>query len=600
MFEKKRKIRETSFNAIATEEFFKRRSLLVFCGFVLLFSAIIVRSFIILLFSPSSKNLEAIAHRQYEKNLALSEYRGTIYDRRQVPLAISIRKPSLFINPKIFAPTPKESYLISKYLGIKAGAIKKMIDKEKYFGWLKRKIPMESADRIMGLNIRGLFKVMEPDRYYPFGADMAPTLGYVGVDNRGLIGLERKLDKDLRGNSFNIFNTQDARGKPIFIKSDFAAPEKSGNNIYLTIDQAIQEIAQRELLVGVKNAKAKQGFVIVSDPHTGRILALANYPTFNPNERLGIKLEATQNHALLDTYEPGSVIKSVVLAGVLKRNLVTPNEEHFCENGVLRGDNWQIKDDHPFKTLDTTGVMVHSSNICTYKIAKRIGPEGLYQAIKEFGITTNDSLLDFPGQVTGYMERPEKWRQIRFANIAFGQGMTTTGLEMVTAYGAIANGGHLMKPYLIDRIESSDGLIIKSNASKIIRTVLTPDQSKTMRKMLQAVVDDGTGRSARLEGYTAGGKTGTSEKVDPLTKAYSPTKRTASFIGFTPIEDPHLVIYVVIDEPGNAPYYGALWAAPVFKSVGEKTLKYLNVAPDKVGAQQVTIAKGLLPNKAQM
>ena len=245
MFKGKRNIRDTSFNGIATEEFFKRRSFIVFVGFALLFAAIIVRSFVILLFSPSSKNLEAIAHRQYQKNLALSEYRGTIYDRRQVPLAISIRKPSLFINPKIFSPSPKETYLISKYLGTKPGTIKKLVDKEKYFGWLSRKIPMENADRIMGLGVRGLFKVMEPDRYYPFGADLAPTLGYVGVDNRGLIGLERRLDKDLRGNTFNIFNSQDARGKPIFIKSDFAAPEKSGNNIYLTIDQAIQEIAQR-------------------------------------------------------------------------------------------------------------------------------------------------------------------------------------------------------------------------------------------------------------------------------------------------------------------------------------------------------------------
>ena len=350
----------------------------------------------------------------------------------------------------------------------------------------------------------------------------------------------------------------------------------------------------------MKNARAKQGFVIVSDPHTGRILALANAPTFNPNERDGLKLDLAQNHALLDTFEPGSVIKPVVISGVLKKNLVTPEEEHFCENGVLHGDNWQIKDDHPFKTLDTTGVLVHSSNICTFKIAKRIGPDGLYQAIKEFGITTGDSIIDFPGQVTGYMVRPEKWRPIRFANVAFGQGMTTTGLEMVTAYGAIANGGHLMQPYLVDRIESSDGLIVKSNASKVIRTVLNPDQSKTMRKMLQAVVEMGTGKSARLEEYTAGGKTGTSEKVDPLTKAYSSTKRIASFIGFTPIDDPHLVIYVVIDEPSNTPYYGALWAAPVFKNIAEKTLKYLNVAPDKVTLPQVTIAKGLLANKAQM
>ena len=573
---------------------------MVLWGFVFLFAIIVVRSFVIHLFSPSSKSLEAMAHRQYGKNLALSEYRGTIYDRRQVPLAISIRKPSLYINPKIFAPTPKETYLISKFLGIKTSSIKRAVDKEKYFAWLKRKVSVENADRITGLNIKGLYKVMEPDRYYPFGSDLSPILGYVGIDNRGLLGLERKLDKDLKGNSFNIFNSQDARGKPIFYKTDFAAPEKSGNNIYLTIDQAIQEIAQKELIIGIKNARAKQGFVIVSDPHTGRILALANYPTFNPNDRMGIKLEMTKNHALLDTFEPGSVIKPVVISGVLKRNLVQPNEEHFCENGVLRGDKWQIKDDHPFKTLDTTGVLVHSSNICTYKIAKRMGPEGLFQTIKEFGITTNDSQVDFPGQISGYMERPEKWRQIRFANIAFGQGMTTTGLEMVSAYGAIANGGHLMQPYLIDRIESSDGLITKSNASKIIRTVLNPDQSRIMRKMLQAVVDVGTGKSAGLEEYTVGGKTGTSEKVDPATKAYSPTKRIASFIGFTPIEDPHLVIYVVIDEPGNTPYYGALWAGPVFKNVAEKTLKYLNVAPDKVNTQPISIAKGLLLNKAQM
>jgi cell division protein FtsI (penicillin-binding protein 3) len=552
------------------------------------------------LFPPSSKSLEAVASRQYQKVLELSEYRGTIFDRRQSPLAISIHKPSLFVNPRVFSPNSKQLNALGKLLDVTPAKLKRSIPKNRYFAWLKRKTTPETADRIMALNINGLYKVAEPDRYYPLGSNLASVIGYVGTDNKGLMGLERRHDRQLRGQSTSIFKPQDARGRAIFFKSDLAAPEKSGHSIILTIDQAIQEIAQNELIEGVNRARAKQGFVIVSDPHTGRILALANYPTFNPNEKNSININSTINHALADVYEPGSVIKPIVMAGVLEQGAVRADEQHFCENGLYRGGKWQIRDDHPYGDLDTAGILIHSSNICIYKVAKRVGSDGLYKILRDFGFATGDSSVDFPGQASGILDRPAKWSQVQFANIAFGQGMAVNGLEMVTAYGAIANGGHLMKPYLIDRIESSDGAIIFSNTSTIIRKVIGPETSKTLRNMLMAVVDEGTGRSSALENYTVGGKTGTSEKVDPLTKAYSPTKRIASFIGFTPISDPHLVIYVVIDEPGNRPYYGGLWAGPVFRNIAEKTLKYLNVAPDKKVEPASKIATKAEPGKGRL
>ncbi len=559
--------------------FLEHRARLLSFGVYGALGVLAARAVVIHLFPPSLEHLQTIAERQYQQHLELSPYRGTIFDRRAEPLAISIRMPSLFVNPRVFDVTPQEAQEISRIIKMPADKIIAISKKRSYFSWVKRKIGKDAAEKVMALKIKGLHQVMEPARYYPAGQAASHLLGYVGIDNRGLMGLERQFERYLRGNIVRINESKDARGKTIFLQSAHAAPEKSGQNIHLTIDRAVQEIAEKELEKGVRNAKAKSGFAVVADPHTGRILALANYPTFDPNSRTTLDVNLTRNHALGDLYEPGSVVKPFLVATALKNKKITPDEIFYCENGAYRDGPIRIHDSHPVKMASTADVLVQSSNICSYKIAKRLEPKGLYEGYRQFGFGEANA-IDFPGKSLGRLLSWEDWRPARFANIAFGQGFVTSGLEIVRAYSALANGGNLVDPYIIDHIEGSDGKILVSNTTRLIRQVISPELAKTMRQMLQQVVEK-EGSKAQMAEFSAGGKTGTTEKVDPRTRAYSTDLRIASFVGFTPVEDPHLVVYVVIDEPGIKPYYGGIWAAPVFRGIAEETLRYLNVAPDK-------------------
>jgi cell division protein FtsI (penicillin-binding protein 3) len=434
----------------------------------------------------------------------------------------------------------------------------------------------------MNLGLTGLVEINEPARFYPTSGAAAQILGFTGLDNNGLSGLERQFDKDLRGKGLKAMASKDARGNFIVKEAVGAAPERTGNSIYLTIDSVIQEIAEEELANGVRQAMAKRGFVIVSDPHTGRILAVANYPTFDPNNNRHVKLDQARNGAFLDTFEPGSVIKPFIIAQALENKTTTPETLHNCESGSLRIGNRTIHDTHGAATLTTAETLIRSSNICTYKIANQMGRQSTYDALISFGFSGKNNSLGFPGETTGFISGYRNWAQIRFANVAFGHGFVVTGLELVQAMGALANGGHLMKPTLIEKIVSSDGLLVSSSSTKVIRDVVTPGTARTMRGILQRVVTDphGTGKRSASVGYSTAGKTGTAQKVESGVRGYAKGKYIASFVGFAPVEDPHLAMYVMIDEPGGKLYYGGEVAGPVFARIVERTLRYLNVAPD--------------------
>jgi cell division protein FtsI (penicillin-binding protein 3) len=406
----------------------------------------------------------------------------------------------------------------------------------------------------------------------------------VGSENQGLMGIERQFQNLLAGKTSAVSPSKDARGRTILYSSDMAAPDLPGHTIQLTLDHAIQEITEEALSAGVSAARAKSGFAIVTDPHTGKILALANVPTFDPNQISRVKTEYTRNFALLDLFEPGSTIKPFVVAGALEKKKTNINELHNCENGVYRAGGVVFRDDHPATLLTTADTIVRSSNICTFKIAERLGKQGLFDTLRNFGFAGGISIPDmFPPAMRGHIAKPATWKPIRFANVAFGQGMTVTGIEMAMAYGALANGGNLMRPILVDRITSPSGEIVYASTPEATAHVLSIESARQMRDILARVVTDkqGTASKAITSEYTTGGKTGTAEKVDPVLKAYSAEKRIASFAGFAPVADPYLTIFVVIDEPGVKPAYGGLWAAPVFADIAERSLRYLNVAPDK-------------------
>jgi cell division protein FtsI (penicillin-binding protein 3) len=556
----------------------RTRKFIVLSGLTVIYCVLATRA-TQLHISPYSKNmLQTLADRQYHRQIKLSPYRGAIFDRRSQPLALSVKKPSFFVRPKAFNPTENQIRQLAKITGLPLSKIRAASAKNSYFAWLIRKTSSEAAEKIEALKIQGIEQISEVSRYYPSGVG-ASVIGKVGIDNNGLLGLERDLDSYLKGDEIEITTTKDARRHSLYLQSTLAKPEKSGNNVYLTIDRAVQEIADAALLKGVKNARAKSGFAIVSDPYTGKLLAISNYPTFNPNEGTN-SIEATRNKALQDLYEPGSIIKPLLLSKALENDPNFLNKTIDCENGVLVEPGFRLRDTHKNGILTPAEIIVESSNIGAYKIAKMVGPKALYSTYLAFGLTSEENLLNFSGQTLGRIAPPDQWKKSRFGNVAIGQGFQTNGIEMVQAYGAIANGGNLLKPILVDRIQSPDNSTVYSQTPRIIRNVMSPDVSKKLRNVLAQVVTSGTASLAKLTNYTSAGKTGTSEKVDPKTRAYSDHLRIASFIGFAPAKDPHLVVYVFIDEPGQKPYYGGVWAAPVFAEIAEKSLRYLNVKED--------------------
>lgn len=554
-----------------------------------IFCLMLLRAGMLHLFPSQKSSLEQIADNQYQRIIELSPYRGAIFDRRGEPMAISIRKSSVAVNPRLFNATSPGAHSVARILKIPFQKIRQLSTKKSYFSWLGRRIDHRQAEEIAALSLPGINIINEPSRFYPTGESAAHLIGFIGSDNSGLGGLERQFDQDLKGQAFRVVATKDAKGQFILKETLGAAPEKSGNNLHLSIDRVIQEIAESELEQGIKNAKAKKGFVIVSDPHTGKILAVANYPAFDPNYPKAISMKDAKNGAFIDIFEPGSVTKPFVIAAAIDSKKTTPHEIHDCEKGTLKVGRERIHDAHPADKLSTEDTIVRSSNICTYKIAQKIGKERTYGILTDFGFSSKDQTLGFPGQNFGRITNSASWKAIRFANVAFGQGFMVTGLEMVQAMGAIANGGKLMKPMLVEKIASSEGMVVTNGTPTMVRQVVSPNTARTLRLILEKVVTDphGTGKAAATESFTTAGKTGTAQKVDPGIRGYSKEKFIASFVGFSPVNDPHIVVYVQVDEPGIKPYYGGKWAGPIFSAITDRTLRYLNVAPDKVSQDNI-------------
>ena len=560
-----------------------KRISLILKLFLFSFGVFFLRSVWLTLLNPSQDKLNQIRKSQYHQNSNSMSYRGTLFDHRRVPLAISIKAPSLALNPRIFSPSKQQRKKLSKLLHIPEKKIKTLSKKKSYFSWLKRKVSYETAEKVKSLKVKGLYTLLEPSRFYPGQNSAAQLIGLVGTDNIGLLGLEKTLNTELSGTEEKILKLKDARGKSILTNSSLIAPQKPGNHVYLTLDHVIQGITEEALDKKFKESEALSAFAIVADPHTGRILAMASRPSFNPNETENLVLANTKNLASNTSFEPGSVIKPLVIAAALEEGKTSLYELNDCESsGRYRVSRKAfIHDEHPKQhPMTTSDVVVHSSNICTYKIAKKLGKDNLYKTLKKFGIGKELEQINLPGTRKGSIASYESWREIRFANISFGQGLLTTGLEMIRAYSVFANGGFLIEPYLIERVESAEGEVLRGPPGAKETAILSEETVKQMKQTLTRVVTEGTARKAKLENFSSAGKTGTSEKIDPETKSYSADKRLASFIGFAPSSNPHLVAYILIDEPKKKPYYGGVWAAPVFKDIMDKSLKYLNIAPD--------------------
>ncbi len=550
---------------------YRRKVNAVFLNFVVFLIFCIARLFFIQFFRSSY--LEGIAKRQHNLFVELESRRGTVFDTNLKPQAVNISVDSVFASPNEIPEKDKETIIrqLSKILNASPAYLRDRLYRNKSFVWLSRKITLEQSEEIRKLDIKGIGLIKESKRCYPNGYLTSQVIGFAGLDNIGLEGIELYYDKYLKGeNGFALF-LRDARQKKLELWEKMVFPQ-DGYDIVLTIDEVIQYIAERELDKVFKTCRAKGASIVVLEPHTGAVLALANRPTFDLNEYARSSKDQMRNRAICDLFEPGSVFKIVTLAAALEEKKVVEEDKFFCENGAYRVASHILHDHRPHGWLTFREVIEQSSNIGTTKVAQLLGNELLYQYIKLFGFGAKLG-IDLPGEIQGAIKQPRGWSKISIAAIPIGQEVGITALQLAAAMSVIANGGQLMRPFIVKEIRDKYGETIKKFLPIAIRKVISAETAARAKKILSGVVEQGTGKLAKIEGFIAAGKTGTAQKLEP-NGTYSHSKFIASFVGFAPAEDPLIAIAVVVDEP--RPYYfGGVVAAPVFKNVAGDAIRYL-------------------------
>lgn len=546
---------------------------LVFSGFVVLFLRLVSLQVL------SADELSARAERQRERGVEIEAERGTIYDRAGRILATNVEVPSLYALPGAIENRGTAAARIARLLNTSPASVNKMLRSDRGFVWLRRKMDPGVAEKIDRLGIPGVGFIYESQRFYPKRQLFGQVLGFAGVDNQGLEGLELASDSVLRGEKGLVVLERDASGRPIFPKGLEYNPLDRGKDLVVTLDEVIQHIAERELDTAFRETGAKSGSVIVMDPNNGEILAMAVRPSFNPNRISGYGPEQWRNRAVTDMYEPGSTFKLVAAAAALENGVATPTDLFFCENGMMKMGRRVIHDHLKFGFLSFAQIFQKSSNIGAAKIALRVGPEGYYATLRKFGFGEKTG-IDLPGETPGLVRHPEDWTELSLPSMAIGQEVGVTPIQLVTAYAAVANGGTLVRPHLVSEVRDPDGAVIRRFKPEAVRQVIRPETARRLTEILEGTVrDGGTAETAALDGYSVSGKTGTAQKLDPATGRYSRKDYVASFVGITPAEAPRIVVSVVVDSPeGEA--WGGVVAAPVFRRVSEQTLRYLGVFPD--------------------
>ena len=536
------------------------------------------------------------ADRQHQKIVPLTPARGTIYDSTGAALAVSIEMDSCFAEPDGIESITDAAARLAPLLNLTREQLEKKLHGNKNFVWVQRHITPDLVKKIKDLDIEGIGFVKETRRFYPNSEVAAHVIGFTGLDPEGLEGIELKYNTLMLGNTGYLITERDALGRDIALKGQVVKKSSKGADIVLTLDKNIQYIAEKELAKAVTGSGAKAGIAVVMDPQTGKVLAMANYPDFNPNSYRHYPAQCLRNRAVADSFEPGSTLKVFLIAAALEEKVVGPNDTLNCEGGSYSIGGRTIHDTHRYGALKVSEVLKYSSNIGAAKIGSKLGPQRLFSYLKGFGFGGRTD-IELPGEVAGYLRDKSQWYGIDLATISFGQGISISAIQLAAAVSAVANGGNLMKPYIIDRISDYNGTLLQQSAPQIRRRVVSQHTAQLMAKMMEGVTDEGgTGTKASVDGYTAAGKTGTAQKVDPLTKCYSASKRTASFVGFVPVEQPKLTILVVVDEPKTSSY-GGIVAAPAFSAIAQQTLCYLKVPQGKMqkAKSQVPVSSAVTP-----
>ena len=551
---------------------FRTRQVYVFLFFLLSLTLLLVRLFY--LQAIKYDFYRKIANQEHTFSEQLQPKRGTIYDRNMRVLAVNLNRESVYANPRVIKDKAYTAGALSSVLGIDHAVLNEKLSKDKGFVWIKRKITTKEALQLKKYDLTGVYFVEESKRFYPNLQLACHLIGSVDIDNKGLEGLESLYNKYLEGTGGLLVSLQDAKRNQLMSYQKEFLPPKNGYNLVLTIDDVIQNIAERELYKMYNKYHAKGASIIVMDPKNGDILALANYPAFDLNNVSKRPIEAIRNRAINDFFEPGSIFKIVTASAAIEENAVKLTDKFDCENGAWAVGKRVLHDHRPHGILTFKEVIELSSNIGTVKVASVFGPEKMFKYMRLFGFYEKTG-VDLPGEVVG-MNRPlSAWTSSSMYAIPMGQEVTSTVIQLARAISVIADNGFLVKPRIVKQIVDDGGDVIKEFPPQVTRKVISPKTAATMRSILMGVVEEGTGKKAQMEEFSAGGKTGTAQKVDPG-GTYSHDRFVASFIGFAPVSKPVLAIAVCVDEPRPV-YFGGDVAAPVFRNVADEALKHLNI-----------------------
>jgi cell division protein FtsI (penicillin-binding protein 3) len=572
----------------------KSRIILLFAGLIFLWALLIGRAGYLQLFPV--ERLQALQEKQFQTVITLQSRRGAIVDKNGRDLALSMTAFSLYADPKLIESKRTTAKKLSRELGISYQSIfSKIKDSKRRFVWIQRQLEPEKADRIRAMNIRGLSFVDEFRRVYPNETLLSQAMGLVGSEGQGLEGIELYYDAQLRGNKKKVSVRRDARGRPLIVDGMMFADNPDGAELKLTVDGEIQHMLEGELNRAISDYDADQAFGIILDAQTSAIVAMGSSPGFDANQGSRVPPERRRNRGVTDSFEPGSTIKAVVIAAALHAKILAPNTKYNTENGMYRIADRVIREaetSHKWPSLTVSEILAFSSNIGTTKIAFDLGAEPLRQAFEAFGFGSRLG-VDLPGEAKGTLQ-PLPWRPHLLSNISFGHGVAVTPLQMANAYAAIANGGILNTPYIVESVRDPENGEVTEVKPKPIRRVLTPDEAAQMRLMLTgATAPTGTGVNAKVDGFLVAGKTGTAQKAKANGRGYLDKAYISSFAGFIPANDPKFVIFVVVDHPKKNAYYGSQVAAPIFSRLASYSARRAGLQPTLLSE------KNLAPQRMQ-
>jgi cell division protein FtsI (penicillin-binding protein 3) len=528
------------------------------------------------------------AQRQQQRVFEISPMRGTIYDRKGRELAVSLPMDSAFADPAEITEVRMVARLLSRVLDLPAEDLQTRIEQARTPVRLARKVPPEAVQRINDMNLKGVFFQKENRRVYPQRELAASVLGYVDVDEKGNGGIEYALDKQILGRPGKMMVMADGR-RQYYDRTEAAADP--GASVTLTIDETIQYIAEKELARAIGETHAKAGTVLVEDPNSGELLAVANWPTFDPNNPGRYPDQDRIDRAVASAYEPGSTFKVITLAGAIENGVANPDELVDCQMGQILVAGRVIHDWKKFGVLSVREILEHSSDVGAIKLALRLGASRFYDTARAFGIGQSTG-IELPGENRGLLRPVENWSASSLGSLAMGQEVSVTPIQIISAISAVANGGTFYAPRVVREIRTD-----RPGALHLLREprqAIDARTAATIREMMEGVVREGTGKPAQLDGYTAAGKSGTAQKIDPATGRYSRTQYNSSFVGFAPVNNAAITILVVLDSPVG-PHHGGEVGGPVFKRVAEQALAYLGVLHDVPAASEVETAQTLKP-----